>query len=570
MKKIYLMPLLAATLLLSGCIDEEMPTDYASGAQVEKSSDALEKLLNGLTGSLVEYDTYSGSDGNSVDWGYPCQMVIRDVMCEDFPVKVTATNYDYYSYIADGTSLTVFPIYTYYYYSKIISTSNSLLSKAGGTQTTSNQLYAGVALAFRAMAYLDMARMFEFRETGYSDLDAKASGIWGQTVPIVTDTTTLSAARNNPRAPFYKMYRFINNDLTQAEQLLADQTRSRYDIPDLSVVYGLKARLWLELGSRFYKHADDLSTQLQHENDADGYAALGIQTANDCFQKAAEYAQKAMSGYSPVTKSQWYNKETGFNSSEATSAWMWCGVIGAKEQVNSWYYSWMGTLNSESNYSFGHYGTYRCISADLYSKMGDGDWRKKTWIDPNDTISGAVREGYTTVLDSAGLADLPEYTNLKFHPGSGNIDDYQVCLLCDIPLMRVEEMYYIYFEAIAHTQGVAAAKVALENYTNAYRYEDGSYTCQATDLDAFTKAVMEQKRLELWGEGLVYFDYKRLGLAVKRTYEGSNFSEEQRLNSKDGYVAPWMNYYFPEYETAYNPAAEPNPDPSGVVTAQAQ
>lgn len=559
--------LLAATMLLTGCIDEEMPTDYAAGAQVESSENALDGLLNGLTGSMVEYDTYDPSSSTSIDWGYPCQIVVREVMGEDFPVNVTATNYDYFSYIADATSLEGFSVYTFYYYSTVINNANTLIGKAGGVASSTNGSYVGIGLVYRAMAYLDLARMFEYRETGYAQLDAKATDVWGLTVPIVTDETTLQESRNNPRAPFYTMYRFIMNDLDNAQQLLDGYTRTGKTLPDQSVVYGLKARLWLEMATRFEKSAADLATQLSHESDADGYNALGITTAQDCYAKAAECAQKAMSGYTPVTKAEWYNAETGFNT--ANDAWMWAATIGDKEQVNSWYYTWIGTVNSEANYTLAHYGTYRAISADLFGKIGDGDWRRKTWIDPADTISGAVREGYTTLLDSAGLAALPEYTNLKFHPGSGNLDDYQVCLLCDIPLMRVEEMYYTYFEAIAHTQGVAAAAAQLQSFTNTYRYADGSYTCTATDMDGFLDELMTQKRIELWGEGLTYFDYKRLGRAVKRTYEGTNFAEDQRLNSKDGYVAPWMNYYLPEYENAYNPAVVLNPDPSGVVSAQA-
>lgn len=569
LNKTLILAALAAPLALTSCLDEEMPTDSAAGTQVEKSSDALDKMLNGLTVSLVEYDSYGSSSSSQNDWGYPCQMIIRDVMGEDFPVKVTATNYDYYSYIADGTSMLSHNTYTYYYYSKLINAANSLIAKAGGVTTTANRSYVGVGLAFRAMAYLDLARMFEYRQTGFA-IDNEATDVWGLTVPIVTDSTSLQGSRNNPQAPFYTMYRFINNDLNNAETLLADYSRSRTDIPDQSVVYGLKARFWLELATRFDKSANDLSTQLSHENDADGYAALGITTANDCYQKAADYAQRAMTGYTPVTKNEWYNAKTGFNT--ATSAWMWAARQTDKDNINSWYYTWMGTVNSEADFTLAHYGTYRCIGAKLFSEIAAGDWRKQSWINPDDTSRKPTTDWtdstYVTVLDSTALASLPDYANLKFHTGSGNLDDYQVCLLCEIPLMRVEEMEYIYLEALAHTSSVAAASAQLQTWTNTYRYDDASYTCAATDMDSFITELIKQKRIELWGEGLVYFDYKRLGLAVKRTYDGTNFSESQRLNSKDGYVAPWMNYVMPEYENAYNPAVIQGPDPSGVVVAE--
>ena len=48
---------------------------------------------------------------------------------------------------------------------------------------------------------------------------------------------------------------------------------------------------------------------------------------------------------------------------------------------------------------------------------------------------------------------------------------------------------------------------------------------------------MVQRRIELWGEGLVMFDYKRLNLPVQRNYVGSNYEASYRLNSYSGYVA---------------------------------
>ncbi len=58
-----------------------------------------------------------------------------------------------------------------------------------------------------------------------------------------------------------------------------------------------------------------MATQLAHEEDADGYAKLGVTTADECYAKAAEYAQKAMAldGYAPLSSDEWHNEKTGFN-----------------------------------------------------------------------------------------------------------------------------------------------------------------------------------------------------------------------------------------------------------------
>ncbi len=493
-------------------------------------------------------------------------------MTEDFPVY--NADYDYFSSIENGKVLR--SPFNYTYFPTImgsVNNANSIISSLdveGASESA--KASAGVAYAYRALAYLDMARMFEFKKTGYSDFDAKAAKIMGLTVPIVTEKTTGEEGKNNPRVPYYTMYRFILHDLNKAEAYLKGYKRMGKEQPDESVVDGLKARFWLELGSRFYDSADDLTAQLAHENDADGYDALGITAVNDCFAKAASYAQAAIDN---SVASQCL-RANGIIRRQVSILLILPGYgrlrWGTKEQLGSWFYSWMGTVSSESTaFSMGGYGkAYRMIGASLYNQIPDADWRKKTWVAPEDAGKAEVPAGYSTLLDGAGWAKLPAYTNLKYHPGSGNLSDLYVGCLCDIPLMRVEEMYLIYIEAIAHTEGVDAAKTVLNDFMNAYRYTDGSYECQATDIESLEDAVLLQKRIELWGEGLLYFDYKRLKKAVVRTYTGTNFLESHRLNSKYGFVAPWMDCYIPEYEKSSNPAVVLNPDPTSVVEAKSE
>ena len=222
-----------------------------------------------------------------------------------------------------------------------------------------------------------------------------------------------------------------------------------------------------------------------------------------------------------------------------------------------------------------NYKAYRCIGKALYDKISKKDWRRYSWVNPDDAGEqkdaegkACVPAGYETQLSASQWANLPAYANLKFRAGSGSNDVLETGLIASLPLMRVEEMYFDYFEAIAHTQSVAAAAQALQNFVNTYRYTDDSYQCEATDMDSFIQALMVQRRIELWGEGLVMFDYKRLNLPVQRNYVGSNYEASYRLNSYSGYVAPWMNYMIPEDEKDRNPAVILPPNPSGAITAQ--
>ena len=577
-KQLAVLPmlLLSATLMQS-CIEEELPTDYATASQLNNSQSA-QRLLNGLNAMMVDQFTYNSSSQVAYDWGYPCQMVIRDILGGDMPVvghNGDGSSGDFLYWIADNSCLNIHPLYTYVYYYKLITNANNIIGNYGGADSGLKE-YAGAALAYRAMAYLDLARMFEYKNTGFSALDgqAKTNKVLGLTVPISTEKTTKDEAKNNPRAPFYTMYRFIMNDLNTAEEYLEGKTRigATMTSPDVSVVYGLKARLWLEMATRFEKSAEDLSQQLAHESDADGYAKLGISTAADCYAKASEYAGKVISSgtYSPLSKSDWLDDKYGFNSATYNNSWMWAASMGSKEMISYQWYTWSCWMSPESAvFSWSRYfDSYRAIDKSLFDKISDKDFRKKTWIAPEDAGLPTKPEGYATIIGSDDWAEIPAYTGLKFHLKDGDDKNYQVGLLTDIPLMRVEEMYFIEAEAKAHVSGLEAGKSVLENFLNAGRYTDGSYKCEASTIDDFTDELLTQKRIEFWGEGLVYFDMKRLAKQIKRYYPGSNYPDSYQLNSMKDKVAPWLNYYIYNYVRDYNPAVVLNPDPTNAVTSQ--
>ena len=149
---------------------------------------------------------------------------------------------------------------------------------------------AGIAYAMRAMFYMDIARMFA--QKSYA-IDKTA-----ETVPLVLETTSLDALAKNPRATNEVMWAQILSDLDKAEEYLQDYQRSdvyyqRSDVytPDLSVVYGLKARAYLTM---------------------------------EDWAKAEEYAKLAQAGYSIMDENQFTNRKTGFNTPNA----VWFDIQG--------------------------------------------------------------------------------------------------------------------------------------------------------------------------------------------------------------------------------------------------
>lgn len=552
----------AVGMNMSSCIEETFPENAtATAEQIAESPAAMEAMLNAVVGFVNAYNAYG--QGYTWDLGYASYGITREVMCEDF--YIYKSGYDYYNSfglcrsLADNAEVNSI----YYYYYKFLNNVNNLIRIVDlENATETNRQYVGIAKVYRAMIYMDMARLFEFKKTGIAKLDdeAAANKIYGLTVPIIDENITEAEARNNPRVPFYTIYKYILDDLDNAETLLADYSRPAKNMPDLAIIAGLKARFWLELGTRFEKYPDDLTTLVQNVD-------LGISSDKDCYIKAADYARQAIaqSGATPLTELEWYGGKdyfTAFNSIQ-TSAWMW-GSIMNKENIHSVWLNLAGHLCTEQTFGVGgiSYGAHRMISRALFEQISDDDWRKVTWIAPEDA-GKAPGTKYHTLFTDEDFQKVPAYVHLKFKPKEGNMVDANVGAPIDNILMRVEEMYFIEAEALAASQGVSTGVSALENFMKTYRYD--SYKCTAVTLEDFRKALMLQKRIEFWGEGIIYWDYKRLELSVTRGYPGTNCPVGYRMNSIEGYCAPWFNLFFSKYESINNQGIILNPDPSAVI-----
>lgn len=558
--------LAAMTSTLSGCMDEVDSYAYVSKDQVEALASSQEAILNGLSAFLVDNNTWGSSDGYYLnDYGYPAQMYLRNVLGDDFPIA-SGASFNYWMSQEQSTELRWAPYYTYNYYYHFAKNCNNLIGAIDPETASSESLnYLGCALAYRALCYFDMARLFEYKTTGHTKFDnaASTSGVMGLTVPIATEDKTEADLRNNPRAPFYTMYRFILSDLDKAEKYLEGYSRPNGNYPNQDVVYGMKARFWLELATRFDNSAEDLATQLSHESDDDGYASLGITTAAECYQKAMEYAQKAQADYTPMKESEWKNESTGFNT--ATNGWMFYCSVSTTEQEGQFYESFIGSICTEAEWGMPQYGkAYREISSALYDKISDNDWRKTSWIDPDDA-GKAPADKYNAATDEETFKSLPAYTNLKFR--TRDISSLTEGMKCDMPMMRVEEMYFIEAEAAAHLNGYAAGYSVLKSFLDSYRYSGGTYSANVTDLTSFQNELINQKKIEFWGEGLTMFDMKRLNIAINRS-RSSNYNDAYVLDSKDNYVCPAMNFYIMDYAKNQNSAVIMNPDCSGWYDAE--
>lgn len=560
---------LACTLLttaMSSCLREFEPTNSVTQKEVNKADKV--SLVNAIPAYLNNYTT-----DDYYDIGFMGFNIWKDASTADLVIKSPVYDYFYQIGSCEDLGAQVSPSATMYrrYYA-LIQKSNLVLLSINPENNSNEESYGAIAYAYRAYAYFELAQWFEYKHTGFETLDNRAAtnGVYGLTVPIVTENTTDAESRNNPRAPFYTMYRFILTDLNKAEKYAEGkgEPAARSEV-GLGVVYGLKARFWLTLGSRFETYQNDLTTALGYENDEKiTFDKLGVSSARECFVLAAEYARNAINrGYTPITETQWFDPTTGFNS--VNNAWMWADIINADNGLakSLTWQSWVSFMSPEATYGVctTEYNAYRMIDRRLYETIPNGDWRKPTWIDPKDAgKESAFNQKYArgTNIGYETWKSFEAYCGFKFHPANGAFSTSTVGNAVSLPMMRVEEMYLIEAEAVGRSQGEGAGRALLEQFVNTYRYTDGTYESKGAGLDGFIDDVFNQKRIEFWGEGIAFWDYRRLEKPVIRGYEGTNWTPTYRFNSNANAVAPWSTLCIPQRESTYNSGIVNNPNPS--------
>lgn len=525
--------ILTLTALLSSCIKEVEPTDRATEEQV-----TLEAMIKGIPAALVMANSLGYAEsGNAWDFSLPAIHIATESMTGDL-VITGDTGYDWFNQWGANNALGsnyAAIVLTWDNYYTWIMTANDIIGLIDGSTdlSSTDRAYLGSAYAYRAMFYLDLVRLYEFKENKYTE----GSDVIGLGVPIVLETTTEAEAKNNPRAKVDDIYdKVIFPDLDKAEELLADYSAPNKYAISLALVYGLQARAYLEHGTA--------------KNDAAAYT------------KAAEYARKAISasGCTILTQSEWEDPTNGFNSASANNSWIWGLALPSESVYNL--FNFTAHMSCEESWTSYGYRVGRGISKSLYNSIPSNDFRKHSWLDPDRSFYAykSCREDGASHFSKT----LKDYANIKFRPAQGNYADYKVGGAADHCCMRVEEMYFIEAEAIAHSNLPQA--IQLLNSFMKYRILDGSYDCssKASTVESFVEELMLQKRIEFWGEGIIMFDMKRLEMSTKRGYEGTNAPESYRLNCEG--VAPYWNFVITRGETQNNPAVINNPDPSGKVT----
>lgn len=547
--------ILAAAVFSASCIQETVPVGGSvTQAQVSASDFALMSMINAMPASMSTSGTggYAGSYGDHTDFGIPGIHLRLEHMLEDIATMADNPYYNrFYAYSlnqAQGHQYTYCAYFWDMYYTWIRLANDVIASMVpaiedGADEETMVQLKhnLGQAYAYRAWCYLDLARLYEPKDNVEAPVPANIVEL---TVPIVDENTTIDDCKQNPRATRSEIYQFILDDLKRAEENL-NPAITTFSQPTMMMVYGLYARTYLELG----------------------YERTGYN--KDMFAKASEYARMVIdqSGKTPLTKEQWTDPTTGFNSASSNNAWIW-GLALSAENLNN-LLTYTSHISSEASWGYAAYAQFGA-SQILYDAIPETDFRKLSWLGPDkdEWTSGKYRFAGSDAdrdafLNGQGRPAAKPYTALKFRPAQGECNDFNVGNAIDYCLMRIEEMHFIEIEAEYHLDASKGVNM-LRDFMHEYR--DASYNRiqVGADFAAFKKELLLQKRIEFWGEGILLYDYKRLDEPIDRS--ASNHAGVFKLRTVRR--SPQWNIVITRAEFQSNTAINEglnNPDPSDKI-----
>lgn len=291
----------------------------------------------------------------------------------------------------------------------------------------------------------------------------------GLAVPLVLVPTN----EKNKRSTVAEVYNQINTDLDAAIVALTGYTRANKSHLNVNVAKGIKARV-----------------------------ALTQQNWPD----AIKFAQEARAGFTLMSNAQYM---AGFND-YSNPEWIWASRIQS-DQTN-YFYSFFAYMSA--NYSSGVIRTSpKSINSALYNTIATTDVRKGLW-DPTGTN--------TAFPIPTSTSSRYRYMSRKFRVADVSLS------IGDVPYMRAAEMYLIEAEAQAR-RGGNDALAAQALYTLAVN-RNPSYLLSTNTGAALITEIMNQRRVELWGEGFRFYDLKRTNAALDRTGANHNVTIATEMN----------------------------------------
>ncbi len=319
------------------------------------------------------------------------------------------------------------------------------------------------ALTLRAFSYYHLICLFQNAYLPYVKQNNDLLG-----VPFYTSTTEGAKGRGKAVDVYANILQDCRDAISNFEEALRYFAENHIDVSDskeaisIYVTYMTLARTALTMGD---------------------------------FTTAASAAGKVIDEFGLMGEAE--AKANGFQKLESTDAIWGYKFANSTSNGRSSFCSHIST--SAVGYG-GNGGGYKMIDERLYKKINPTDWRSDLYYAVPTPIT---YDDGTTV----NTVTVPAYCNAKFNTdGTYNADEVY---------MRAAEAYFIKAEALA-SASAPDYNGAQQTLYNIISDRDPSYTKSTATGQALIDEIRLQKRIEMWGEGLEYFDNKRTDTGINR------------------------------------------------------
>ncbi len=433
---------------------ETTPTTDISDADVFKTTEGAQTVLNGLYRWLREYD--SGGSGRHEDMGQKSVDITLDVLDgRDVIIPYPAWYYFDHDLGFDFTQANYSKtrgLWNFYY--KIINNCNNIIVNIDGSEGEASEKnrIKGEAHTLRAFAYFYLVNIFQHAYIEGSDNPG---------VPIYLEPAT-PESEGNPRGTVQDVYDQILSDISMALTLLpSGGERDSKSHVNVNVAQGILARAHLIMGN---------------------------------WSEAATAAAAARSGYS-LDNAATYT--SGFNDVDANGEWIW-GLPFQQDQQH-FYYSFFSMYDLER--AAGYYNMR--MNSGFLAEFSATDIRANLAVDAYPLVVDKMADpinasGYATPAD--------QYVIRKFRDKDDQTGHYV--------LMRAAEMILIEAEANAELNNYPEAQDLL--FLVQERADENAVESTNTGQNLIDEILLERRK-ELYGEGLAStLDLKRRQLPLDR------------------------------------------------------
>ena len=446
------------SILLSGALSscsewlDVTPEDQIAEEQLYEQAQGYYNQLNGVYYNMSSPTLY----GKDMTWGF------MDILAQYYNTRHTLNDYSQIAglyYDMDRVKVYFSRFWETMY--NQIANCNNLIQNAEQAdpnlfpgKKVEKDCIEGEARALRAMLHFDLLRMYA---------PAPAVDANGKHIPYVDYFPThITKAMETS-----KVMDKIKEDLLKAHELT-----HKHDSLYGSMFSDLAYRFELRNNNRISRFFNHRGYHLNH------YAIKGLLARVYHWEGDTENALKWSENVLKYVQARWISFNSEYDIKRKNNMKLYDDVMFAG------YNNQLPKIEQQVNTE-----KYKFVAADydnLFGADARNDYRRFQWAFDDDTNA---------------------YRAVKYEERDEDRDGKVNNLL--IPLIRASEMFYIYAECV-YDKDPAKARETLQYLRKRRGCRTG--LGHDTDKDSFIQLILDDLRRELYGEGQLFFFYKRLGL----------------------------------------------------------